>query len=210
MSDDLTLRARAETLPGSATPGVPGAEVEIIGAVNCGVGRNTAKWRVIELYSDQLTPWEAQIAWSGGMAGKRKAHVTVVQSTRVCIHAASVGVKGKALTTTPCIAWAAIADGVVHTENEYSIRGEHISPGGPLGPTTIDVPPFAKFARLELATESEYPLSMITLTDGWGLVRNQTRGDRQPNPGLPIGDSRTVTITTTNAVRWRVTFLLNL
>jgi hypothetical protein len=193
---------------------VPGAEVEIIGAVNCGVGRNTAKWRVVELFSDERTPWEAQIGWSGGMAGKRKAYVTVVQNTRVCIHAASLDVKGKALTTTPCTAWAAIADGVVHTENEYSIRGEHISPaaggGASAGPTTIPVPPFARFVRLELATESEYALSAISLTDGWGLSRNQTRGDRQPNPGLPIGDSQTVTITTTNPVKWRVTFLLNL
>ena len=141
----------------------------------------------------------------------RVAYVTVVQSTRVCIHAATVSVFGRALSTAGCTAWAAVSDGVVAAENEYSVRGTMVAvPGASAYTATIAVPPYARFARLELDTETEYALSYIGLIDGWGTQRNSTQGDRQPNPGLPIGDSQSVVIKTSNPVNWRVTFLLNI
>lgn len=206
--DDLNLRAGTRNLPPSGTVGVVGEEKDVLVAVQCNEnGRNTSKWRTIDLYSNEDLPWEAEVGWTGGMAGKRKAFITVARTTRVSVFASSLAVKGKSLSSLPVTAWAAIADGSTDNENEYSVRGEFIAA---THTATLPVPPFAKYVRLELDTESEYPLSSIALIDGWGVTRNTTRGDRQPAPGLPVGDSQSVTITTTNSVKWRVTFILNL
>jgi len=208
MRDDLQTRARSAKLSSSGTVGTPGPELEILAAAPCDErGRNQARWRTIDLWSDEGLPWQARIEWSGGHAGARSAYITVSKSTRVCIHAASVRVTGRGLSTTNQTAWAAVSDGQTTTENEYSERGSTA-----VGTTTMSVavPPFAKYVRLELATFSEYALSFIALTDGWAVVRNTTRGDAQPSPGLPVGDAQTVTLTTTNPVDWRITFVLNL
>lgn len=206
--NELNLRARMEKLPAATVAGTPGTETEIIGATPCNDnGRSAAAWRIIDLYSNEGKPWEAAIEWSGGNGGRRRALVTVVQSSRVCVFAASVYVKGKALTLAAINAWVAISDGVVTSANQYSVRGEATDQTLSFD---IPTPPFARFVRLEIDTIALYATSSIALTDGFGVVRNRTRGDQQPNPGLMVGDSSVVTVTLPSACKWRVTFDLNL
>lgn len=210
MADDLSTRSNRVLLPTSGVSGSAGAETEVIGAVPCNEGRGESKWRVVELFSDESTPWEATLAWSAGQAGRRTARVTVAKSTRVCIRASSVYVTGKCLSTNNVNAWVAIADGVVAAENEVSDRGTATVNAAGIATVQLDVPPFARFVRLELADDTLYASSLIRLYDGWAVLRNETAGDAQPNPGLPIGDSQKVEIQLTTTTDYRVTFLLNL
>ena len=147
--DTLTQRARMAVLPASASQSVPGTMTEILVATPCDeVRRNGAEWRVVDLYSDEGRPWEALIEWSGGMGGRRYARVTIAKATRLCVHASMVKVSGASLSLTTVTAWAAVSDGVVNAENEYSVRGDTSSVSHTVD---VEVPPFARYVRMELS-----------------------------------------------------------
>ena len=202
---DFSIRARSAVLPAATVTGVAGRITEVLGAQPRGTGGSA--WRIIDLWSDQGSPWEATILWSGGRAGHRLAYLNVARSTRVCVFANAITVRGAALSMSDIHAWASISDGEIPCENQWAVRG---TSSGDNSSAELAIPPYAKFVRLELGDESKLSTSYLALVDGFGTTRARHRADLQPSPGAPVGDADKVTLTFASALDWRVTFLLNL
>jgi len=208
MSSDFAKRSNRVVLPAAATSGTPGAETEILGAVPCNErGNGSGAWRVIDLWAeDGVSPFEVTVKWTAGAAGQRTAKITVKGATRLSVCATTIYVSGSALQNADTAVWASVADGMVSSNNEYVVRGTIAVNGS----ASVAVPSYAKFVRVDLDTESLYATCEVRLVDGWSVTRANIYADAQPNPGLPVGDAMTLTITVTAGTIYRVTFLLNL
>ncbi|MFN7145836.1 MAG: hypothetical protein ACK4YP_18820, partial [Myxococcota bacterium] len=77
----LSRRSGTAKLPASTVAGAPGAEVEVLTAQS--VGQGEGDWRIVDLWSDEGTPWEARLVWSGGGGAQRTALLDVPNCTRV-------------------------------------------------------------------------------------------------------------------------------
>lgn len=202
---DLQNRSNSVVLPRSATAGSAGALTEILRALPAGDSGST--WRTIELWSFEGVPWEATVEWSGGRLGPRVAYILVQRSTRICINANMVAVSGANLSTTKDIsANVAIEDGAGQYQNQWVLRGTSMNGGS----DSNTPPPFAQFVRLELSDETKYAAAYLELSDAAGVLRARYAGDKQPNPGVPIGDAILVTAVLPAGVNYRLTYLLGL
>ena len=207
----LSRRSGAAKLPASTVAGSAGAEVEVLTAQS--IGQGEGDWRIIDLWSDEGTPWEARLVWSGGGGAQRSAKLTVPNSTRVCVHATMLQVFGSNLSASKAIqGCVAIADGQCDTENQWTDRGDtaqDIAGGG--GSVLVKPPPWAKFARLELSDNTLLSTTFVELLDVNATLRGRYAGNGQPTPGAPIGDAATVRLVfPTGTFAYRVVFLLHL
>jgi hypothetical protein len=187
--------------------GSAGAEGEVLTAQSIGSG--DGDWRIVDLWSDEGTPWEARLVWSGGGGAQRTAYLDVPKCTRVCVHATMLQVFGSNLSTSAAVqARAAIADGQCDTENQWTVRGSVADAG-----TTVSVvpPPWAKFVRLELSDSTLLATSFIELRDANATTRARYAGNVQPAPGAPIGDAASLRLVLpAGTYAYRVVFLLHL
>ena len=174
-------------------------------------GSGDGDWRIIDLWSDEATPWEVRLVWSGGGGAQRTAQLDVPKCTRVCVHATMLQVFGANLSISSEVnARAAIADGQCDTENQWAVRGTVSSVAAP---TSIDVvtPPWAKFVRLELSDSTLLSTALVELLDANATSRSTYVANQQPAPGAPIGDAATVRCTLpAGTYDYRVVFLLHL
>lgn len=205
----LSRRSGAAKLPASTVAGAAGAEVEVLTAQSVGAG--DGDWRIIDLWSDEGSPWEARLVWSGGGGAQRTARLNVPNCTRVCVHATMLQVFGSNLSTATGIQGrAAIADGQCDTENQWTVRGDSSQE---IGGGNVDVkpPPWAKFVRLELSDNTLLPTSFIELLDVNDTARGRYAGNGQPAPGAPVGDAATVRLVLpAGTYAYRLVFLLHL
>ena len=203
----LSRRSGTATLTASTTAGVAGTEGEVLTAHSEGQG--DGDWRILDLWSDEGTPWQARVSWSGGGGAQRTAKLDVPNSTRLCIHATMVQVFGANLSTSANIqARAAIADGYCDTENQWTVRGTVTDQGQTVSATP---PPWAKFARLELSDSTLLGPAFVELLDVNGTARGRYAANVQPAPGAPIGDAATVRLVLPGGTyAYRLVFLLHL
>ena len=203
----LSRRAGTAKLTASTVAGTAGEEAEVLTAHSEGVGDGA--WRLIDLWSDEGTPWQARVSWSGGGGAQRTAKLDVPNSTRLCIHATMVQVFGANLSTSANIqARAAIADGYCDTENQWTVRGTVTDQGQTVNATP---PPWAKFARLELSDSTLLGSAFVELLDVNGTARGRYAANAQPAPGAPIGDAATVRLVLPGGTyAYRLVFLLHL
>lgn len=205
----LSRRSGTAKLTASTTAGVAGTEGEVLTAHSEGVGDGA--WRLIDLWSDEGTPWQARVSWSGGGGAQRTAKLDVPNSTRLCIHATMVQVFGANLSTSANIqARAAIADGQGETENQWTVRGDIAQVAAP---STVDVvpPPWAKFVRLELSDSTLLASAFLELRDANATTRGRYAASSQPQPGAPVGDAASIhLVLPAGTYAWRLVFLLHL
>ena len=206
----LSRRSGTAKLPASLVAGSAGAEVEVLTAHSMGQG--DGDWRIVDLWSDEGSPWEARLVWSGGGGAQRSALLDVPRCTRVCVHATMLQVFGSNLSTSsPISAVAAIADGQCDTENQWTVRGEVGQAVGGSGTVDVSPPPWAKFARLELSDDALLSTSFLEFVDVNGTTRCRYPADKQPFPGAPIGDAATVRCDLpAGTFAYRLVFLLHL
>jgi hypothetical protein len=205
----LSRRAGTAQLPAATVAGSAGTEVEVLTAQS--IGQGDGDWRILDLWSDEGSPWEARLVWSGGGGALRTAYLDVPKCTRVCVHATTLQVFGANLAVANAIqACVAIADGQCDTENQWAVRGEISSVAAP---AAVDVvpPPWAKFVRLELSDSTLLSTAFIEMIDANATSRGRYSADAQPAPGAPIGDAATVhLVLPAGSYTYRVVFLLHL
>ncbi len=205
----LSRRSGTAKLTASTVAGSAGAEGEVLTAQSSGTGEGD--WRIIDLWSDEASPWEARLVWSGGGGAQRTALIDVPKCTRVCVHATMLQIFGSNLSISTNIqARAAIADGQCDTENQWTVRGGISQVASP---TNVDVvpPPWAKFVRLELSDDNLLATAFVELLDVNATTRGRYGADKQPAPGAPIGDAATVRcVLPAGTYAYRVVFLLHL
>ena len=203
----LSRRSGTEKLPASTVAGSPGVEMEVLTAQS--IGQGDGDWRILDLWSDEGSPWEARVVWSGGGGALRTALVDVPKCVRVCVHATMIQVFGANLSPSANIqARAAIADGYCDTENQWTVRGTVTDQGQTVSATP---PPWAKFARLELSDSTLLGSAFVELLDVNGTARGRYAGNAQPQPGAPIGDAASVRLVLpAGTYAYRLVFLLHL
>ncbi len=203
----LSRRSGTAKLSASPTAGVAGTEGEVLTAQSEGQGEGD--WRILDLWSDEGSPWEARVVWSGGGGALRTALVNVPKCVRVCVHATMIQVFGANLSTSANIqARAAIADGYCDTENQWTVRGTVLAQGQTVSAAP---PPWAKFARLELSDSTLLSTAFVELLDANGTARGRYAGNAQTQPGAPIGDAATVRLVLPGGTyAYRLVFLLHL
>ena len=203
----LSRRSGTAKLTASTTAGVAGTEGEVLTAHSEGQG--DGDWRILDLWSDEGSPWEARVVWSGGGGALRTALVDVPKCVRVCVHATMIQVFGANLSTSANIqARAAIADGYCDTENQWTVRGTVTDQGQTVSATP---PPWAKFARLELSDSTLLGSAFVELLDVNGTARGRYAANAQPATGAPIGDAATVRLVLPGgSYAYRLVFLLHL
>jgi hypothetical protein len=203
----LSRRSGNARLSASTVAGSAGAEGEVLTAQSMGSG--DGDWRIVDLWSDEGTPWEARLVWSGGGGAQRTARFDVPKCTRICVHATMLQVFGANLSTSASVqACAAIADGQCDTENQWTVRGVIADASA-----NVDVvpPPWAKFVRLELSDSTLLATSFIELRDANATTRAGYAANGQPAPGAPIGDAATLRLVLpAGTYNYRVVFLLHL
>ena len=207
----LSRRSGTAKLTASTVAGSAGAEGEVLTAQSSGTGEGD--WRIIDLWSDEGSPWEARLVWSGGGGAQRTALLDVPKCTRVCVHATMLQIFGSNLSISANIqARAAIADGQCDTENQWTVRGSTAQiVGGAGGNVDVVPPPWAKFVRLELSDDNLLATAFVELLDVNATTRGRYGADKQPAPGAPIGDAATVRcVLPAGTYAYRVVFLLHL
>ena len=207
----LSRRSGTAKLTASTVAGAAGAEGEVLTAQSVGAG--DGDWRIIDLWSDEGSPWEARLVWSGGGGAQRTALFDVPKCTRICVHATMLQVFGSNLSLSKNIqARAAIADGQCDTENQWTVRGDSAQIiGGGGGNVDVSPPPWARFVRVELSDSTLLATTFVELLDVNATVRGRYPGNAQPAPGAPIGDANTVRLVLpAGTYAYRVVFLLHL
>jgi hypothetical protein len=203
----LSRRSGTAKLAASTVAGTAGAEGEVLTAHSEGQG--DGDWRIVDLWSDESTPWVARLAWSGGGGAQREVQLDVPRSTRVCVHATMLQVFGGNLSTSAVVtARAAIADGQCDTENQLTVRGAITDAAANVN---VVPPPWAKFARFELSDNTLLSTAFIEFLDANATARARYAGSAQPQPGAPIGDAASIRLVLPSGTyAWRLVFLLHL
>ena len=207
----LSRRSGTAKLSASTVAGKAGAEGEVLTAQSIGAG--DGDWRIIDLWSDEGSPWEARLVWSGGGGAQRTALFNVPNCTRICVHATMLQVFGSNLSNSASIqARAAIADGQCDTENQWTVRGASTDiVGGGAGNLDVKPPAWARFVRLELSDTTLLATTFIELRDVNNTPRGRYPGNGQPAPGAPIGDANIVRLVLpAGTYAYRLVFLLHL
>ena len=207
----LSRRSGTAKLTASTVAGTPGEPGEVLTAQS--EGRGEGDWRIVDLWSDEGTPWTAKLVWTGGGGATRVVVLDVPQAARVCVHATMLQVFGQNLSATANVqARAAIADGYCDTENQFTVRGSSADQiGGGGGNVDVTPPPWAKFVRLELSDSTLLPTAFVELRDANATTRGRYAGTAQPQPGAPIGDAATIRLVLpAGSYAWRLVFLLHL
>ena len=197
LAAELSVRAEQVVLPAHD----PGARWTPV--LQAEAGRDT--WRIVELFTVGGGPFDAELAWSSGSGVGAEAQVTVARATRVAIYARTLRVRARSLTPADNPVGVTVADGQASTRNQRELTGE-ASPT----PVVVDVPPFARAVRLDLADASLLAGASLQLVDGLGDVRAQIPADQQPTAGVRVGGAAQVQVTASAPVPFRLVFDLTL
>ncbi len=162
-------------------------------------------WRIVEVFSRTLLPFEVELSWSAGSGSGAVARVTVTRSARICLFARSLRVAAANLAVVANRVGITIGDGFAVTENQLEVVG-----GAGEGLLEVPIPPFARRARLDLADVAALPGSRVRLVDGLGAVRAVVTASEQPPDGLWLGGAGSLQVEPAAGVDWRVVFTLSL
>lgn len=163
-------------------------------------------WRIVELFTLGGGPFEAELAWSSGSGVGARARVTVSQATRVAVYARAIRVSARNLTLDDNQVGVTIADGQAVTRNQWEAQAT-VRPGAP---TVVQVPPFARSVRLDLADPAALSGAALWLVDGGGVLRARVPADQQSDDGVLIGGAREIHLHAGAEVACRLVFDLTL
>ena len=163
-------------------------------------------WRIVEVFSLTPAPFEIELAWAAGAGSGAFAKITVARSARVCVFARALKIRAGNLADKTNRVCVTVADGRTTTTNQWEVTGN----ANEQQPENIEIPPFAKRLRLEMADPTQLPGSDIKVYDGLGTLRGKVAGNAQPGSGVPVGGAGKVEVTTTGASDYRVVYTLAL
>lgn len=163
-------------------------------------------WRIVEVFSGSGTPFEIELAWSAGQGVGAKALVSVPQATRIGVYARSLRIRARNLSEQNNPVGVTVADGQAQTHNQWEVRGE-VAPDAPV---IVQIPPFARCARVDLADPSLTASTELWLVDGDNILRARVPADVQPHPGVLVGGAREVHVVSTGTTNFRLVFDLTL
>jgi len=197
-STQLTIRSERITLPGL---GDAARSRELVVA-----GAEGDTWRVVEAFSQTGGPFELDLGWSASQGVGARARITVARASRVSLYARTIRVRARNLCSDDNLVGVSIADGYAETRNQWETHGDV----GPTSPAVLEVPPFARTARLELAEVSAASGALLCVVDGEGIVRARVRAGVQPAGGVLIGGARALHVLSKQPTAFRVVFDLTL
>lgn len=201
---ELTTRSDAADLPPLvAVAGQTVPTTKVVQLLDAEAELDT--WRVVEVFSRTLAPFDVDLSWSAGSGSGARAMVTVTRSARICLFARSLRVAAANLSAAVNRVGVTVGDGFAVTENHYEVRGR-----GAEGFQEVAVPPFARRARLDLADDALLAASKLRILDGLGALRAVVAGANQPSDGVPLGDAGAVQVEPRSQVDWRVVFTLSI
>lgn len=200
---ELTTRSDAADLPPLAAVAGHAPTTKLVQLLDAEAELDT--WRVVEVFSRTLAPFEVDLAWSAGSGSGATAKVTVTRSARICLFARSLRVSAANLSGAANRVGVTVGDGFAVTENQHEVRGR----GGD-GLQDVVIPPFAKRARLDASDEAVLALSKLRILDGLGALRAVVVGSQQPPGGVPLGGAGSVQVEPHSTVDWRVVFTLSI
>ena len=163
-------------------------------------------WRIVEVVSGSGGPFELRVAWSAGDGMGQEAKMTVARGTRFSVFASSVTLRAANLSSKENRVSCMVSEGYCVSENHYEVRGE----GDVSAPSDIEIPPFARLVRVDLAPSSGLTGVSLEVQDGLGTTRAEVRGDEQPAGGLPLAGAGALKLTAPSNTTYRVTFTLSL
>jgi len=177
----------------------------LVDLTNNAIEALAARWRIIELTSDQTLPWLCLMEWTAGDGAGMKVVVNVPHgSTRVCLFARTLRFKAQNLSNLQNRVRFTVADGHDGTRNEFEIDG----------PTQAETsigslfPPYTDKVRLELADPAAYGTSFIRFYDGLAAptLVSTVMANAQPSYGTPVGQGADIRVKADSA--WRLIFYL--
>jgi hypothetical protein len=201
---ELTTRSDAADLPplAAVAAGHVAPTTKVVQLLDAEAELDT--WRIVEVFSRSLAPFDVDLSWSAGSGSGATAKVTVTRSARICLFARSLRVAAANLSAAANRVGVTVGDGFAVTENVYEVRGRGE------GLQDVQVPPFARRARLDMSDDSVLALSKLRILDGLGALRAVVVGSNQPDDGVPLGDAGIVQVEPRSQVDWRVVFTLSL
>ena len=164
-------------------------------------------WRIVEVFSRSGLPFEVELGWSSGGGSGSHALVTVARSARICVFARSLRVRAGNLADATNRVGITVADAYAVTVNQWEHRDTSPDQGVELA---VPIPPFARYARVELADPTGLPTTSLKVYDGLNALRATVAGDKQPPEGVPVGGARRFTVTAGASGDWRTVFTLSL
>lgn len=145
----------------STTAGKAADEGEVLTAQSLGSG--DGDWRVIDLWSEELSPWEARLVWSGGGA-------TTGQVFRGNL-STSVNIQARAAMRT--------ADVTPRTSGPSAVRSARRTSAERAGTSMCRRPRGPRFGRLELSDNTLFGTAFIELLDANATTRARYGADKQ-------------------------------
>lgn len=193
LGTELTTRSDAVVLP--AGSGLPDVRPTLL--LDAEAELDT--WRIVEVFS-RIGPFEVDLSWSAGNGSGAAARVTVPRSTRICLFARSLRVAALNLCDATHRVGVTVGDGFAVTANVRELHGR--------GPGRLDVPPFSRRVRLDLADSTQLAAARLQVLDGLGAQRADVPCLHQPDSGVPLGDTGSVQVDLPPEVDWRLIFTL--
>lgn len=163
-------------------------------------------WRIIELWSKQKLPWEANIEWSvAGASPGPTLLLSVAHATRLSLMAQSMNIIGINQADSINDVCVSVCNGFTQSSNQYDLW--RYCDGST--PTSIPVPPYA--ARMEIMLENRSAIGMTAVTlIAANNQRVTTLAGAIPAAGLPVGGIQSIDVLTPVSMVFRVTFYLTL
>jgi len=197
LSPRLSRRSHQGTLP--AFTGVPSFVDTLVAEAGLGA------WRIIEVMSGNAGPFELHLSWSSGDGAGQELRLTVARGTRLSLYAASLKIRAANLAPRDNRVTVTVSDGYCVSDNVYELRLE-----GTGEVQTVDLPPFARAVRLDVASSEVLPACRLKLLDGSGVARAEVLGDAQPEGGLLLGGAGGLRVIVPSKVSFRLIFTLSL
>ncbi len=195
---DLTTRSDFETLAAM------GEALELQDLLD--TEARAGAWRIVELFSGDGAPFQAELSWSSGSGAGAAARLTVARAARVAVFARALRVRVGNLSGSTNRVGVTVADGHAVTRNVLELRGQLAENAA----QAIPIPPFAQTVHLELSDAALLPGAQVRVYDGQGTLRSTTAGDAQPSGGVPIGGASKLEVLAAGASAYRVLFDLAL
>lgn len=204
--------------PGEADPILPASDKRELGAVDvivpdedgmlAGATAFETGWRVLELWSEEGLPWEADIRWTGGGAGGQRALVTVAGGTaRICICAKAIlSVKPTNLSSDAHLVKVAVSSvgSAITCHNHYLM----VRFGGKEPRISVRPPPYATYLRVTGSDPTAAAGAFLELLDGLGELVARLPLSDQPSGGQPVTGIRQVDLIPVAGVRYQLDFTL--
>lgn len=169
-------------------------------------GQSRSEWRIVETYSESLSPFELELQWSNGTGINPTTQVTVPGSTRLCILARSVSISARNLSISANPVSAHIADGCIGTSNIWVYLG---SCDGST-PVQLPIPPYAQSVRVELEVPGLRSTTTLEARYGADTLYALCSLLEQPSAGVMLGGCTRLVLNATATTRFRALYSLSL